>query len=59
MFKKIQTLPRHFKNNFSNSSTPVLEINNFQNDNEKMSSNEGCHLLTMVMVPIKLLVLVQ
>jgi len=40
MFKKIQTLPRHFKNNFSNSSTPVLEINNFQNDNEKMSSNE-------------------
>ncbi len=40
MFKKIQTLPRHFKNNFSNSSTPVLEINNFQNDNEKLSSNE-------------------
>ncbi|OUM63207.1 hypothetical protein PIROE2DRAFT_10297 [Piromyces sp. E2] len=40
MFKKIQTLPRHFKNNISNTSSPALPLNNFQNDNEKYSSLE-------------------
>jgi len=40
MFKKIQTLPRHFKNNISNSSSPALPLNNFQNENEKCPSLE-------------------
>jgi len=40
MFKRIQTLPRHFKSNFTNASTTTLDINNTQNDNEKISSNE-------------------
>lgn len=46
MFKKIQTLPRHFKTNISNTSSPSLNISSYQNDikyssNEKLSINDN------------------